>query len=83
MNAGSEASQGDKDEMGRVLPTDRSDVQMCTCMIASWIAMIMGFHSPQPSRSWCAHVETVDRPINVFVLKFALDDPFGRSTVYT
>jgi hypothetical protein len=26
-NAGSEASQGDKDE--KVLPTDRSDVQMC------------------------------------------------------
>ena len=83
MNAGSEASQGDKDEMGRVLPTDRSDVQMCTCMIASWIAMIMGFHFPLPSRSWCAHVENGGSSNNVFVLKFPLDDPFGRSTVYT
>jgi hypothetical protein len=50
MNPGSEASQGDKD--GRVLPTDRSDVQMCLSMIILWIAMYTGFHSPLPSRSW-------------------------------
>jgi hypothetical protein len=29
---------------GRVLPTDRSDVQMCLSMIVSWIAMYTGFH---------------------------------------
>ena len=50
MNPGSEASQGDKD--GRVLPTDRSDVQMCLSKIILWIAMYTGFHSPLPSRSW-------------------------------
>ena len=34
-----------------VLPTDRSDVQMCLSMIVSWIAMHTGFHFPLPSRS--------------------------------
>ena len=36
---------------GRVLPTDRSDVQMCLSMIVSWIAMHTGFHFPLPSWS--------------------------------
>ena len=40
MNPGSEASQGDKDVCGRVLPTDRSDVQVSLSMMVSWIAML-------------------------------------------
>jgi hypothetical protein len=33
----------------RVLPADRSDVQMCLSMIVSWIAMLTGFHPTPPT----------------------------------
>jgi hypothetical protein len=35
----------------KVLPTDRSDVQMCLSMIVLGIAMHTGFHFPLPSWS--------------------------------
>ena len=31
---------------GRVLPTDRSDVQMCLSMIVPWVAMHTGLSFP-------------------------------------
>jgi hypothetical protein len=36
---------------GKVLPTDRSDVQVSLSVVVSWIAVHTGFHFPLPSWS--------------------------------
>jgi hypothetical protein len=64
---------------GRVSPTDRSDVQMC--LYDSFMdSHGHGRPPPCPRGRWCARVETVDRPIRLFIInffwrRFVLDDP--------